>query len=124
MIKLLNLAIGGMTGTIARYVFSGAMYRLCGTNFPYGTFAVNITGCLLLGIFIGVSDRKWLLDPNARILLMVGFCGAFTTFSTRIVETANMLKDGEIVKAFSNIFLSVVIGIIILGFGMFIGEAI
>ena len=124
MIKFLNLAIGGMTGTIARYAVSGAMYRLFGTHFPYGTFAVNIAGCFMLGFFAGISDKKWLLDPNARILLMVGFCGAFTTFSTVILETANMLKDGETTKAFINVLLSVVVGFIILRVGMFIGEVI
>jgi len=122
MIKFLNLAIGGMTGTVARYAVSGAVYRLFGTQFPYGTFAVNIAGCFILGFLAGISEKKWFLDPNARVLLMVGFCGAFTTFSTVIFETANMLKDGETLRAALNILVSVVAGLIILRTGIFIGE--
>ena len=122
MIKFIHLIVGGATGTVARYVLSGATYRIFGTGFPYGTFAVNLIGCFILGFLVSVTDRRIFLDANARILLMVGFCGAFTTFSTFIYETAGLIKDGEATRAFLNVLLSVVIGFIVLRLGILLGD--
>ncbi|MFA4984812.1 MAG: fluoride efflux transporter CrcB [Candidatus Omnitrophota bacterium] len=82
MIKFVNLIIGGAAGASARYLLSGAVYRLAGTGFPYGTLAVNSAGCFILGFLATLAEKKFILGPQARLLLMVGFCGAFTTFST------------------------------------------
>ena len=87
--KWFSLALGGVAGTFARYVLGGVIYQLFGTSFPYGTLAVNLLGCLIIGFLAALAEEKFLLGPNARLLLMVGFCGAFTTFSTFIFETAN-----------------------------------
>ena len=122
MIKFVHLIVGGATGTVARYCLSGAAYRIFGVGFPYGTFAVNLTGCFILGFLVSFTEKKFLLDTNARLLLMVGFCGAFTTFSTFILETANLIKDGEATRAFLNVILSVVIGFVILRLGVLLGE--
>ncbi len=116
--------IGGMAGTAARYAVSGLAYRLWGAGFPYGTMFVNLLGCFLVGFFVSLTEKKFLLSPNARILLMVGFCGAFTTFSTVILETTYLIRDGESMRAFLNVFLSVLIGLIILRAGIFVGELI
>ncbi|MFA5059792.1 MAG: fluoride efflux transporter CrcB [Candidatus Omnitrophota bacterium] len=124
MDKILYLSLGGIVGTLARYGLAGVVYRFFGTSFPFGTFAVNILGCLLVGFFASLSDKKFLLDPNTRLLLMVGFCGAFTTFSTLILETDHLLKDGEMIKAFLNILLSVVVGFIVFRVGIFLGKII
>ena len=122
MIKFVYLIVGGATGTVIRYVLSGAAYRIFGVGFPYGTFAVNLIGCFILGFLASFTERKFFLDTNARLLLMVGFCGAFTTFSTFILETANLIKDGEATRAFLNVILSVVIGFIVLRLGVLLGE--
>jgi len=124
MAKFIHLIIGGATGTVARYVLAGATYRIFGTGFPYGTFAVNLIGCLILGFLASFTERKLFLDANLRLLLMVGFCGAFTTFSTFILETANLIRDGESTRAFLNVLLSVVIGFIVLRIGILLGEIV
>jgi CrcB protein len=124
MIRYIHLIIGGAAGTIARYAVSGVAYRIFGVGFPYGTFSVNLIGCFILGFLASFAERKLFLDTNARLLLMVGFCGAFTTFSTFILETANLIKDGEATRAFLNVLLSVVIGFIVLRVGVLLGEII
>ncbi len=124
MIKLLNLIIGGSIGTIARYLLGGFVYRLAGTSFPYGTLVVNVSGCFILGFLATLADKKFILGPDAKILLMIGFCGAFTTFSTLIFESDNLLKNGQAMRAFSNVFVSVVLGLILFRIGGLLGEII
>ena len=124
MLKFIHLVIGGATGTVARYALSGITYRIFGVGFPYGTFSVNLIGCFILGFLASFTERKLFVDANTRLLLMVGFCGAFTTFSTFILETANLIKDGEATRAFLNVLLSVVIGFIVLRIGILLGEII
>jgi len=124
MIKFLNLVIGGAAGTIARYFLAGAVYRCLGTNFPYGTLIVNVSGCFILGILATLADKKFVLGPDARLLLMIGFCGAFTTFSTLIFESDNLVRNGQAMKAFSNILVSVVLGFILFRVGSLLGEII
>ncbi|MFA4992353.1 MAG: fluoride efflux transporter CrcB [Candidatus Omnitrophota bacterium] len=124
MIKLINLIIGGAAGTIARYFLAGAVYRIMGTSFPYGTLIVNISGCFILGFLVSLSDKKFMFSPDARLLLMIGFCGAFTTFSTLIFETDNLVRSGQAIRASVNIFASVILGFVLFRAGTFIGELI
>lgn len=122
--KWISLVAGGVAGTLARYVLSGIVYGVAGTGFPYGTLAVNLIGCFLIGLLAVLSEEKFFLGPNARLLLMAGFCGAFTTFSTFMLETANLMKDGEMWRAFLNVLLSVVAGFIVFRLGVLLGEMI
>jgi fluoride exporter len=122
MSKFILLAIGGITGTIARYALEGSAFKALGTGFPYGTLAVNIIGCFIIGFLAAISESKFLLGPNLRLLLMVGFCGAFTTFSTLILETSNLIKDGETIRALINVLLSVIVGFIVFRVGVWVGE--
>jgi CrcB protein len=108
--KWLQLALGGLAGTFARYLLSGAVHRVCGPEFPYGTLTVNLVGCLVIGFLAAAAEHKFLLSPNVRLLLMAGFCGAFTTFSTFMLETANLAKSGETVRALVNVAASVGVG--------------
>lgn len=124
MMKWMHLITGGVVGTAARYVVSGLAYRVWGVGFPYGTMFVNLSGCFLVGFFASLTEKKFFLSPNVRILLMAGFCGAFTTFSTFILETAYLIRDGESMRAFLNMFLSVLIGLVILRAGILVGELI
>ena len=124
MLKFVYLAIGGITGTFARYFLSGFIYRFTGANFPYGTLVINLIGCFLIGIFAALSDERLVLGPDVKVLLMAGFCGAFTTFSTFMLETGNLVKDGEWIRAFGNVFVSIFIGFLLFRMGGWIGKII
>ena len=124
MIKFLNLIIGGAVGTVARYLLAGVVYRFMGTGFPYGTLIVNISGCFILGILASLADKKFLLSADMKVLLMIGFCGAFTTFSTLIFESDSLVRNGQAVRAFTNIFVSVILGFILFRVGSLLGEII
>jgi CrcB protein len=96
MIRLIMIAgAGGFLGTVSRFLTSRYFQNLILSSFPFGTFIVNITGCLLIGIFFGLSEKGNLLSPEWRMFLTVGFCGGFTTFSTFAGENIALLKDGN-----------------------------
>ncbi len=122
MAKWLNLAVGGVAGTYARYTLAGVVYQCAGAAFPYGTLVVNLLGCAIIGLLATLAEEKYLIGPNARVLLMAGFCGAFTTFSTFMLETANLMKDGETARAFMNVMASVVGGFLAFRIGVFVAE--
>lgn len=124
MYKILILGFGGIIGTLARYFLAGSVHRAAGVNFPYGTLAVNIAGCFLIGLLASLSENKFLLSPDLKLLLMIGFCGAFTTFSTFIFETDSLIRDGQMLRAFINVFASIVIGFLVYRIGVFIGESL
>jgi len=107
---------------VARYGLALAVNRACGAQFPFGTLAVNLSGCFLVGIFASLAEEKFLLGTNARMLLMIGFCGAFTTFSTFILETSYLIRDGETFRAFMNVMVSVAAGFILFRIGMWLGK--
>jgi len=118
------LIIGSAVGGTARYAVSGAAYGIFGTSFPHGTLAVNLAGCLLLGLFDGLAQGRFSLDPRQRMLLMIGFCGAFTTFSTFILETDHLLRDGQSLRAAANVAVSLAGGLICLRLGDFLARTV
>ena len=124
MEKWLYLIGGGILGTVARYLLAGVVYQKIGTDFPYGTLIINLIGCFLIGFFDTIFQAKFLFSPVLRMFLMVGFCGAFTTFSTFMLETGNLIRDGEAFRAFLNVMLSVVLGFIVFRLGILLGEII
>lgn len=117
-----SLAAGSLAGGFARYLLAVGVYRALGTAFPYGIFLVNMLGCFLIGVFDCLALERFLLGPTARLLLMTGFCGAFTTFSTLILDTSYLMKNGDFVRALINVVGSVVIGLILFRLGGMAGK--
>lgn len=109
MLKYLLIGTGGFLGSVLRYWTSVNAYKVFGEKFPFGTFAVNVIGCLLIGFIAEVSENRFLVSPEIRIFLMIGFLGGYTTFSTFGYETFVLLQDKDYLTAFANIFLSVIV---------------
>src|SRR6266700_6772229 len=107
MIYLL-IALGGAVGSLIRYLIGGAVQRMSAGGFPIGTIFVNVSGCFLIGILV----RQFLnmqLSPELRALLIVGFCGGYTTFSTFSAETVGLIEGGEYGRATGYVVLSVIL---------------
>ncbi len=122
MISALSLAVGSVAGGFLRYFISNLTARLWGNNFPYGTLIVNLSGCLLIGFLSSAFQGRFALNPQVRLLLMVGFCGAFTTFSAFMLDTAGLIRGGAPLLAFLNIFTSVIVGFFLFWLGVILGK--
>jgi CrcB protein len=112
MIKtLLLIGTGGFIGSVSRFLASRFMQNNFPSAFPFGTFFVNITGCFLIGLIYGLSERSTLFSPGWKMFLAVGFCGGFTTFSTFANENLALLRDGDFLHFLLYTGLSVFLGI-------------
>lgn len=124
MIQLLMVGAGGALGAIGRYLLSTWVYSLAGRAFPWGTLAVNLLGSLLIGFLSVWLLERVTLSAEMRALLMVGFLGAFTTFSTFSLETLVLLEEGAVVKAVINITASILTCIFAAWMGTLVAKAI
>jgi len=120
--KILLLSMGGACGTLCRYWVSGVAQRLAGTGFPFGTMAVNMLGCFLFGAVWGFLENRIGLGGDLRILVLSGFMGAFTTFSTYMFESANLVKLGQYAHAVLNITGQSLLGLLLVFTGIAIGR--
>ena len=104
MLNYLLVSLGGAIGSAARFWISGLVAQRYGTTFPFGTLAVNITGSFVVGIVAGMSasEGRWLLAPSARVFLIIGVCGGYTTFSAFSLQTLALAQEGEWVRAAAN----------------------
>jgi len=124
MKSLFIVFIGGGGGCVMRYVLSQYITCKIIKSFFYGTFAVNILGCLLIGVILTLSDKSDLLSQNQKLLLATGFCGGFTTFSTFIYESKTLIKSGDIVTALWYTMFSVLVGFLAVLLGVYIAKYI
>lgn len=122
MQTLFFIAAGGAIGAILRYAVSNGVHALMGRGFPYGTLTVNVLGSLLMGILYIVLIERVSNNLAMRAMLIIGFLGAFTTFSTFSIETFNLLETGEAFKALLNILISVVLCLFAAWIGVVIGR--
>ena len=111
MVKLLVIGCGGFIGAIARYGLSGWVSRCAKDFFPAGTLVVNVLGCFAIGLLMCLVKEKELLSPHARLFLMAGFLGSFTTFSTFGYETFDLLRAGNYHLAILNSVANVLLGL-------------
>ena len=121
MFKILMVGMGGFTGSICRYIVSDLSHRLFNDPFfPYGTLTVNVVGCLLIGLLGGLSETRQIFSPEIRALVLIGFLGGFTTFSTFGYEIFTIARDGQFVAALTNLMLHLILGFssVWLGFSM------
>lgn len=113
LIKILSVGIGGFIGATLRYATSGFVNRLATqAQFPYGTFVVNILGCLLIGFLAGLADTRDLFNTTSHAFVFTGMLGAFTTFSTFSYETMGLFQNGQTSPALTNMGLQLVLGLI------------
>jgi CrcB protein len=108
--RYLLVLAGGGTGALARYVAASAIMTRFGGRFPLGTLAINVTGSFLIGFLMTILTERYQLDPQWRLLLVVGFLGGYTTFSSFEWETFTAVRDGALWAAMSNVVASVVLG--------------
>jgi CrcB protein len=119
--KLAALAAAGALGTLARYGLSGLVQRGLGASFPWGTLAVNALGCLAFGVFWAAAGQR-LISGEMRTIVLIGFMGAFTTFSTLAAESGQLLADREWAMALANVLLHNVGGIVLFFAGAALGR--
>ncbi|GAC1329073.1 MAG: fluoride efflux transporter CrcB [Beijerinckiaceae bacterium] len=118
--------IGSALGGGARYWCSGFAARHFGETFPWGTLIVNVFGSFIIGFFATLTspDGRFLVGTEARVFVMVGLCGGYTTFSSFSLQTLNLLRDGEVVRAGGNIGLSVILCLLAVWLGHIAAESI
>jgi CrcB protein len=109
--NILLVGLGGGIGSMARYLCQRWFADNYPHHFPWGTFAVNITGCLLIGIFWGLTFKSFTGNENWKLFLMTGLCGGFTTFSAFTLEGIGLLKEQRVGLFFSYAIASVVLGL-------------
>ncbi len=124
MIRYLMVGMGGFLGAIARYVVDGWISRRMGALFPYGTLTINVGGCFVLGLFATTITERFIVHPHWRLLIAIGFLGAYTTFSTFGYETHKLMEEGSLGLALLNVLLSVTVGLIAVRLGIFLARQI
>jgi CrcB protein len=108
--RYLLVLIGGGAGSLARYVAASAIMTRFGGRFPLGTLVINVTGSFLIGLLMTIFTERFRLDPGWRLLLVVGFLGGYTTFSSFEWETYSAVRDGGLWTGMLNVVSSIMLG--------------
>jgi fluoride exporter len=124
MMNIIIIGIGGFIGSITRYGMAFWIGQRWGRSFPLGTFVINVSGSFVIGLLMTLFTERLLVNPQWRLLLVVGFLGAYTTFSTFEYETGTLVRDGEWLIAGMNVVFSVMAGFIALKLGEMLAKSI
>jgi CrcB protein len=122
--KIIGIAVAGALGSLARYWLGGLVQQVFNSSFPAGTFAVNMIGSFLFGVVWSLAEERLVISSEARTIILAGFMGAFTTFSTFMFETGAFLRDSQWLLAFGNIAAQVFVGLICLFVGLALGRVL
>ncbi|MGK2852270.1 MAG: fluoride efflux transporter FluC [Candidatus Limnocylindrales bacterium] len=121
---LVLIALGGAAGATTRYLIDTWISERAGGAFPWGTFAINVSGSLLLGLLFALAIERGVLPASVRGPVLIGFIGAYTTFSTLMLESWRLIEGGAIALGLANLVGSSVIGMVALAGGLMIGRAL
>jgi fluoride exporter len=121
---IVGIAIAGALGALARYGVEGLVSNWADGAFPWGTFAVNVTGSFALGLVFALTTERLALDPWLRSTITIGFLGAYTTFSTLSLESYRLLEDGAIGLALANVLGSAAAGLAAVYLGVVAARAL
>ena len=118
------IAVGGAAGAVARYLVDTTISQRWPSAFPWGTLAVNLSGSLVLGVLFALTVERGVLPASSRAPVMIGFIGAYTTFSTFMLESWRLVEDGAVGLAVANIVGSCLLGLVAVFIGLAIGRGI
>ena len=121
---LVLVGLGGFFGAIARYLVDGWVAERAGATFPWGTLVVNLSGAFVLGLLFALTVERGVLPPAIRAPVLIGFIGAYTTFSTLALESWRLIEDGSYALGLVNLVGSIVLGIVAVAAGLVIGRAL
>lgn len=110
MWEIIAVAVGGSVGSVSRYLVSQFMAAKFGADLPYGTFIVNVVGCLIIGAFMTLATEKFIVSSYWRLIVVVGFVGGLTTFSSFSYETLKLLENASLSYALSNVAFNLLFG--------------
>jgi CrcB protein len=121
---LLLIGLGGFAGAVSRYLVDGVVAERTGGSFPWGTLAVNASGTFLLGFLFAMATERAILPAEIRGPLMIGYLGAYTTFSTYLLESWRLVEGGAWGLALVNLGGSIAVGVLAVVAGLTIGRMI
>lgn len=122
MTKYLIIGLGGFLGANCRYLVGGWVAERFGSTFPYGTLLINVSGSFVIGLFLTLITERFIAPPSARLFFVIGFLGAYTTFSTFSFETLALIEARSYLAATVNLVGSVALGMLAVVLGAAIGR--
>jgi len=122
--QILIVLVGGGVGAVSRYVLTTLISSKFGVHFPFGTLFVNVAGCFVMGFFMLWTTERFIVSPNVRLLVTVGFLGGLTTFSSFGFETMQFLRQGDLASAFLNMGANMFIGLLAIWLGIIAAKCV
>jgi fluoride exporter len=122
--SILLVGLGGAIGSVLRYLSAMLVNKYWNQAFPLATFIINMVGCLLIGVLIAFIEKQPGISDNFRLLMVTGFCGGYTTYSAFAYENTSLMSSGQTLIAFAYIAASVLVGMLFVWVGMYIGRAL